>query len=205
MRSKSQETAERIKSFIFEYYRDNGRSPTVREVGKAAGISVSIAQKYLVWLRENNEIEYSGRRGISTESTDKLVDNMVSVGVIGDISCGLPMSEEERCEDYVRLPEKLVGKGTYYLLRAYGDSMTNAGIDEGDLVLVRQQKEANPGQIVVALVNNKENTLKRYLLNRDGKAYLHPENDRYPDIYPETELSIQGVAVKVLKDLEKVQ
>ena len=164
MRSKSQETAERIKSFIFEYYRDNGRSPTVREVGKAAGISVSIAQKYLVWLRENNEIEYSGRRGISTESTDKLVDNMVSVGVIGDISCGLPVSE-----------------------------------------LVRQQKEAKPGEIVVALLNNKENTLKRYLLNRDGKAYLHPENDRYPDIYPETELSIQGVAVKVLKDLEKVQ
>ena len=111
MRSKSPETTERIKSFIFEYYRDFGRSPSVREVAKAAGISVSVAQKYLVWLRDNSEIEYNGRRGISSQSTDALVDNMVPVGIIGSISCGIPQTEEEYCEDYVRLPEKLVSLG----------------------------------------------------------------------------------------------
>ena len=192
MRSKSPETTERIKSFIFEYYRDFGRSPSVREVAKAAGISVSVAQKYLVWLRDSSEIEYNGRRGISSQSTDALVDNMVPVGIIGSISCGIPQTEEERCEDYVRLPEKLVGKGTFYLLRASGDSMVNAGIDDGDLVLIRQQRNADPGQIVVALADNM-NTLKRYLQDSEGQAYLHPEN----------ELAIQGVAVKVLKYLEK--
>ena len=202
MRSKSPETTERIKSFIFEYYRDFGRSPSVREVAKAAGISVSVAQKYLVWLRDSSEIEYNGRRGISSQSTDALVDNMVPVGIIGSISCGIPQTEEERCEDYVRLPEKLVGKGTFYLLRASGDSMVNAGIDDGDLVLIRQQRNADPGQIVVALADNM-NTLKRYLQDSEGQAYLHPENEAYPDIYPENELAIQGVAVKVLKDLEK--
>ena len=202
MRSKSPETTERIKSFIFEYYRDFGRSPSVREVAKAAGISVSVAQKYLVWLRDSSEIEYNGRRGISSQSTDALVDNMVPVGIIGSISCGIPQTEEEHCEDYVRLPEKLVGKGTFYLLRASGDSMVNAGIDDGDLVLIRQQRNADPGQIVVALADNM-NTLKRYLLDSEGQAYLHPENEAYPDIHPENELAIQGVAVKVLKDLEK--
>ena len=202
MRSKSPETTERIKSFIFEYYRDFGRSPSVREVAKAAGISVSVAQKYLVWLRDSSEIEYNGRRGISSQSTDALVDNMVPVGIIGSISCGIPQTEEEHCEDYVRLPEKLVGKGTFYLLRASGDSMVNAGIDDGDLVLIRQQRNADPGQIVVALADNMNN-LKRYLLDSEGQAYLHPENEAYPDIHPENELAIQGVAVKVLKDLEK--
>ncbi len=202
MRSKSPETTERIKSFIFEYYRDFGRSPSVREVAKAAGISVSVAQKYLVWLRDNSEIEYNGRRGISSQSTDALVDNMVPVGIIGSISCGIPQTEEEHCEDYVRLPEKLVGKGAFYLLRASGDSMVNVGIDDGDLVLIRQQRNAEPGQIVVALADNM-NTLMRYLLDSEGQAYLHPENEAYPDIHPENELAIQGVAVKVLKDLEK--
>ena len=202
MRSKSPETTERIKSFIFEYYRDFGRSPSVREVAKAAGISVSVAQKYLVLLRDSSEIEYNGRRGISSQSTDALVDNMVPVGIIGSISCGIPQTEEERCEDYVRLPEKLVGIGTFYLLRASGDSMVNAGIDDGDLVLIRQQRNADPGQLVVALADNM-NTLKRYLLDSEGQAYLHPENEAYPDIHPDNELAIQGVAVKVLKDLEK--
>ena len=202
MRSKSPETTERIKSFIFEYYKDFGRSPSVREVAKAAGISVSVAQKYLVWLRDSSEIEYNGRRGISSQSTDALVDNMVPVGIIGSISCGIPQTEVEHCEDYVRLPEKLVGKGTFYLLRASGDSMINVGIDDGDLVLIRQQRNAEPGQIVVALADNM-NTLKRYLLDSEGQAYLHPENEAYPDIHPENELAIQGVAVKVLKDLEK--
>ena len=202
MRSKSPETTERIKSFIFEYYRDFGRSPSVREVAKAAGISVAVAQKYLVWLRDNSEIEYNGRRGISSRSTDALVDNTVPVGIIGSISCGIPQTEEEHCDDYVRLPEKLVGKGTFFLLRASGDSMVNAGIDDGDLVLIRQQRYAEPGQIVVALADNM-NTLKRYLLDSESKAYLHPENEAYPDIYPENELTIQGIAVKVLKDLEK--
>ena len=80
--------------------------------------------------------------------------------------------------------------------------MVNAGIDDGDLVLIRQQRNAEPGQIVVALADNM-NTLKRYLLDSEGQAYLHPENEAYPDIHPENELAIQGVAVKVLKDLEK--
>ena len=139
---------------------------------------------------------------MSSQSTDALVDNMVPVGIIGSISCGIPQTEEEHCEDYVRLPEKLVGKGTFYLLRASGDSMVNVGIDDGDLVLIRQQRNAEPGQIVVALADNM-NTLKRYLLDSEGQAYLHPENEAYPDIHPENELAIQGVAVKVLKDLEK--
>ena len=125
---------------------------------------------------------------------------MRSVAIVGAVPCG-PLTEcEESIEGYIRLPESLIGQGKFYLLKANGDSMIDAGIDDGDLVLIRQQETADVGDIVVALVEN-ENTLKRLEYNeRRGRYYLHPENETMEDIYVEN-LSVQGVAVKVLKDL----
>ena len=102
---------------------------------------------------------------------------------------------------YIDLPVALFGRGTFYLLRADGDSMVNAGINTGDLVLIRKQKSAEPGQIVVALMET-EATLKRYFPEpENNRIRLHPENDHMEDIYVPT-CEIQGVAVKVIKDLE---
>ena len=78
--------------------------------------------------------------------------------------------------------------------------MTGAGIEDGDLVLIRPSGEASHGQIAVTLVNGTDTTLKRYMTDREGRAYLHPENEKYPDIYP-SELSVQGVAIKIIKDV----
>ena len=125
---------------------------------------------------------------------------MRSVAIVGAVPCG-PLTEcEESIEGFIRLPKSLIGQGKFFLLKASGNSMTNAGIDDGDLVLIRQQDTANEGDIVVALVEN-ENTLKRLAYNgRKHRYYLHPENETMDDIYVEN-LSVQGVAIKVLKDL----
>ena len=91
--------------------------------------------------------------------------------------------------------------GSYYALRAKGDSMEDAGIFEGDLVIVRKTYTAKMGDIVVALSNHHENTLKRLVFDSElGRPVLHPENKKYKDISPE-EIEIQGVAVHVIKSL----
>ena len=97
-----------------------------------------------------------------------------------------------------------VGKGEFFLLRANGRSMIKAGIDDGDLVVIRQQDDAEPGQIVVALVDDDTATLKRYYPRRNSRVELVPENDEFRtqtiDLSVQ-HLSIQGVAVKVIKSL----
>lgn len=85
------------------------------------------------------------------------------------------------------------------MLHARGDSMTGAGIEDGDMVLIKKQEEAYPGQIVVAYVEGEGNTLKTYK-EKGGKAYLHPENPKYNDI-PIRDCKIQGIAIKVIKDI----
>ena len=114
---------------------------------------------------------------------------------------GIPLLSEENVESYVKLPTELVGRGDYYFLRANGDSMMNAGIDDGDFVLINKTTEANNGDIVVALIDN-ENTLKRlYRDDKNRKIILHPENEKYEDISVDY-CQVQGVAVKILKDIK---
>lgn len=122
------------------------------------------------------------------------------VPLLGRVACGLPRYAEENIEEYVRMPEALIGSGEFFLLRAVGDSMVGAGINEGDLVLVKRQNTAEKGQIVVALVGE-EATLKRFYPEAGKKhVRLHPENPAMKDIIvPNCE--IQGVAVKIIKDL----
>ena len=143
-------------------------------------------------------LDYDGHRSVTTQKTRALM-NMLYVPLLGAVSCGVPKFAEENIEEYVCLPESLFGRGEFFLLRAKGDSMTGAGIEDGDLVLIRQQSTAEYNQIVVALVDD-EATLKRFRPKADHVC-LHPENNRYEDIIVDSCL-IQGVAVKVIKDLE---
>ena len=124
----------------------------------------------------------------------------IRVPVLGAVACGLPKFAEENIEEFVRLPSSLFGDGDFYILRADGDSMKDAGIDSGDLVLIKHVTAAEPGNIVVALVGD-EATLKRFYPEpRQNRIRLHPENADYEDIYVGS-CEIQGIAVKVLKDL----
>lgn len=198
MRSKDKNLMAAIEKFVSDYTDSNGISPAMQEVADGVGSSKATVQRYIAQLCDDGILDYSGYRTMTSTKTKAAA---IRVPVLGTIACGIPKFAEENIEEYVRLPVALFGKGNFFILRAYGDSMIEAGIDNGDLVLIRQQNYADEGQIVVALMED-EATLKRFYPEpKKHRIRLHPENSRMDDIYVDN-CEIQGVAVKVLKDLE---
>ena len=198
MRSKDKTLMAAIEKFVCDYTDKTGISPTMQEVADSVGSSKATVQRYIAQMCDDGIIEYSGYRTMTSTKTKM---QAVRVPVLGTIACGIPKYAEENIEEYVRLPVALFGQGNFFILRAYGDSMVEAGIDDGDLVLIRQQNYADEGQIVVALIED-DATLKRFYPEpENGIIRLHPENHTMEDIIVENCI-IQGVAVKVLKDLE---
>ncbi|MDD3400384.1 MAG: transcriptional repressor LexA [Eubacteriales bacterium] len=201
MRTKNESYFERLEQYIDGYREANGASPSIREIEAALGISRSTVSRYLSFMREKGTIDYEGPRRINTREAQITRNETVKVPLLGTVACGIPKFAEENIEEYVRLPIALFGQGSFFLLRADGDSMIDANIESGDLVLIRQQSSADPGQIVVALIDNEEATLKRYYPEPENRRVrLHPENESMADIFV-PDCVIQGVAVKVLKDL----
>ena len=122
------------------------------------------------------------------------------VPIYGNVSCGRPKFIDDYLDGYLEIPQSMIGKGEFFALRAKGDSMVNAGINDGDLLVIKKQEYAEDGQIVVALIDDNV-TLKRYYsLKSEKKIILRPENEKYDDIVIETCI-IMGIAVKILKDL----
>lgn len=199
MRTKNQDTIREIERFVREYNDDNGRSPTMQEISKAVGVSTATAHRYVVSMAEDGIIDYCGVRGTSSPKSKAEVS---TAPIVGTIACGTPILAEENIEQYVRLPVSLFGRGDFFILKASGNSMIDVGIDDGDYVVIRQQDTADPGQIVVALLED-EATLKRYYPEK-LRIRLHPENakekDTYRDIFVK-HCDIQGVAVSVIKSL----
>ena len=188
-----------IVNFINAYYEENGRSPAIRTIAAAVGSNRNSVQRYLLELNEHNEIEYKAR-SIRTPKMDHIDRSFQNVGLIGSVSCGTPTLEEENISYYLPLPTRIFGKGELYLLKANGDSMIGAGIDDGDLVVVRKTTESTEGDIVVALVDD-ENTLKRFHYDKNKhEVHLHAENPKYEDIIVKS-YDIQGVATHVIKSL----
>ncbi len=198
MRTKDKALMLAIEKFVSDFTDRNGISPTMQEVSDGVGSSKATVQRYIAQLCADGIIDFSGYRTMISTKTKAQV---IRVPILGRIACGIPKFAEENIEEYVRLPVALFGKGDFFILRAYGDSMIEAGIDDGDLVLIRQQSNAEAGQIVVALIDD-EATLKRFYPEPENhRVRLHPENAHMDDIYV-TSCEVQGVAVKVLKDLE---
>ena len=197
MQYKKPEYCAMIEDYINSFRNRQGSTPSVRQIASGVGLAVGTVSKYLSYMRENGVLDYDGHRNITTRKSKGLM-NMLYVPLLGSVSCGIPKFAEENIEEYVCLPESLFGRGEFFLLRARGDSMIGAGIEDGNLVLIRQQSTAEYNQIVVALVDD-EATLKRFRPKEDHIC-LHPANNRYEDIIVDRCL-IQGVAVKVIKDL----
>ena len=202
MQHKKQEYILAIEAFIDDYRDTTGVIPTMPEIAVGVGLSTGTICKYIAHMREQGIIEYDGgQRTITTKKGLADKSAFIYVPKLGRISCGIPKFAEENIEEYVKLPVSLFGRGDFFILEAYGDSMINAGIDEGDLVLVRQQSTADYNQIVAALIDD-EATLKRFRPQLDGTIRLHPENDRLEDIVVEaSQCVIQGIVVKILKDV----
>ena len=197
MRSKNKNVLRAVERLVWEFTERRGYSPSLQEIADGAGISKTTAHRYVAKLRSDGIVGYSGYRSLVPA---RVKGGSVMVPVLGRVACGLPRYAKENIEEYVRMPEALIGSGEFFLLRAVGDSMTGAGIEDGDLVLVKRQNTAEKGQIVVALTGE-EATLKRFYPEPGKKRIrLHPENPALTDIYVSS-CEVQGVAVKVIKDL----
>ena len=203
MRSRDNELMRQILEYIDGYYLQEMRTPSTTDIANKFNISRSSAYRYLVYLKESKDIDYADGE-INTSKMSKVSKGRTTAAVVGSIPCGEAQTEEAYVEEYVSLPSSLFGKGEFYILRAKGDSMEDAGITEGDLVIIRRQHTAEIGDIVVALDDEQQNTLKRFAgFDKKGRAILEYMNE---DVYPGKqiivkELTVQGVAKHVLKSL----
>ena len=154
-----------------------------------------MVQKYVLALERSGQIERTNIGNIATPLKWKKKGSTMAP-LVGDIACGDPTEEESNIEENIELPNAIFGGGELFMLHAKGESMINAGIEEGDLLIIRKQNTAEDGEIVVALTDGK-NTLKR-IYHRNGQIVLHPENTKLKDIIAE-DCAVQGVLVSCIK------
>ena len=203
MRSKDTILKKEIYDFVNGWKRDYGTSPSLKKIADQMQVSRTTVYRYLKEMSEDGVLDYYGE-GIDTKELNGSNMNLAPAMIVGSIPCGEAQSEEQYVEAYVNLPTALFGKGEFYILRAKGDSMEDAGIAEGDLVIILRQPTAEVGDIVVALDDEQQNTLKRFAgFDEKGRAILEYMNE---DVYPGKqiivkELTVQGVAKHVLKSL----
>ena len=194
-----------LLKFIIQQIRDFNLPPSVSEMATFLKVSSKNAvAKLLNALETSGHIKTSGKaRGISVLDSlgESLEKGLISVPLLGHIQAGVPHLAEEQIEEWINLPSSLIkSRRDVFLLKVRGDSMINAGIYEGDLVIVRPVKEAKNNDIVVALLHD-EATVKR-LIYVKNRAYLKAENPDYANIYPKEDWMIQGKVVGVIRQLE---
>lgn len=197
MRSKNPELMRKIQAFAENFYIEHGVSPTKAQIAENLNIAPGTVTKYLYAMREKQMIQYDGRK-IETNLTLKRNSRYSSAAILGSVSCGPLQFEDENVEGYISLPEIIFGKGEFFVLKANGDSMINAGIDDGDWVIIKKQTTAKDGDIVVALSDGMNNL--KYFYQKDGFAILRSANEKYGDILVKN-LEIQGIAVNIIKNI----
>jgi repressor LexA len=200
-----------IWKFLTDYVDDHGYPPTVREIGEAVGLaSPSTVHAHLANLERAGLIKRDPTKPRALElrrdprpEPGRAAADVHRLPLVGDVAAGGPVLAEDNIEEYVAVPEPLARGGEEFLLRIKGDSMINAGILEGDLVVVRRAQTAEDGDIVVALAGDDETaedaTVKRFF--RDGRRVrLQPENDELEPIFAE-HVQILGKVTGVFRAL----
>ena len=180
---------QRVLNFITEQIKINGYPPTVRDIGAALGIkSTSTVQKSMTILEEEGfirkqagkrrafEVVAGGAEKPQAPAQDRA--DVVDVPLVGRVAAGMPILAEQNIEGSFPMPAQFIGKGTNFMLTVHGDSMIEAGIMDGDYILVQEQKTANNGDIVVAMINGEfesESTVKTFY-KENGNIRLQPQN-----------------------------
>jgi repressor LexA len=198
-----------IFDFIRKYSAKYGYPPTVRDIGKAEGLaSSSTVHAHLSNLEKIGLLRRDPSKPRAIELLDRAVGSAVEsvrgivrpdgLPLVGAVAAGQPILAEENIEEYVSVPEIAGGGEGAYLLRIRGESMKDAGILEGDFVVVRPQDTAQDGEIVVALLGE-EATVKRYFRESDH-VRLQPENDAMEPIRSK-EVKVMGRVVGLLRSV----
>lgn len=192
----SEEKLIMLMDYIRRFTEENGYTPSVREIAQECGIkSTATVHSYLERLQT---------RGLLSKANNKKRSmtigrsSGVSIPLIGTVTAGQPIFAYENYEDYYSFPAGEFRGDELFMLRVQGSSMINAGILDGDKIVVRRQPTAENGEIVVALVDDSA-TVKRFY-RRDGQIVLHPENDALSDmIFEDGEVSILGKVLGLMR------
>jgi repressor LexA len=198
---------EEVLKAINESFINRGLSPTIEELRKRLGVgSTRTVLRYLRWLEDEGDIErWTGARGVRALRSDMSQVQTRAVPIVGTAPAGALMMAEQNINGWIQMPKTIARPGSeYFLLRVRGTSMNKAKvgdekIEDGDLVLVRQQATANDGDIVVALIDG-EATIKR-LAKGSGYYVLKPDSDdsKHRPIIVDRDFHVQGKIVRVLK------
>ncbi len=205
MSKKGEDKQQKILAFVNEYMNENGYPPSIREICKGVGLSsTSTVHAHLETLKKNGLLEKadSKSRGLRIKSSinDIVGENdIVNVPVIGKVAAGTPILASENLERSFPIPADFVGtSANSFMLKVKGESMVEAGIFDGDYIIVKQQAVANNGEIVVALLND-EATVKTFYKEKDH-IRLQPENSAMEPIIA-TEVAIIGKVVGLIRKM----
>ena len=188
-----------IYEYILNYTKEHSYPPSVREIGAAVGLaSPSTVHMHLKALETNGYIKRDPKKPRTIEVTSddsdsaddapKLAEvkqdmsaNAISLPLVGRVAAGMPILAEQNVEENLVLPTSIVGDTSSFILRVHGESMINAGIFDGDYIVVKEQQDAHNGEIVVALIDDSA-TVKTFYREKD-RIRLQPENDSMDPIY----------------------
>ena len=198
-RDKLSKRQQAIYEFICSYTKERGYPPSVREIGSAVGLaSPSTVHMHLKVLQERGLIKRDSKKprtievvsdsSAPSEAGQKLVSptqdassNEMRLPLVGRVAAGTPILAEQNVEETLTLPTSIVGDSSSFILRVRGQSMINAGIFDGDYIVVKEQHDAHDGEIVVALIDDSA-TVKTFYREPD-RIRLQPENDTMEPIY----------------------
>lgn len=192
---RQRQMLDHIEAFI----RKNGYSPSLEEIGEMMGLSSpATVHKHLMNLEAKGRIVRRHNHSRALEIVRE-ADGPAAVPMLGYVAAGAPIEAIENPET-MEIPRDFLGARDTYVLRVKGESMIEDGIRDGDWIVVEKRERADPGQTVVALVRDREATVKRYYPERGGVIRLQPANaDMAPMRYPMTDVAIQGIVIGLLR------
>ena len=194
----NEEKLTKVMDFIRKFSEENGYTPSVREIGKECGIkSTATVHSYIEKLQTKG---YLNKQDNKKRAVTIGKGSGVNIPLLGVVTAGQPIFAYENYEDYYTFPVGEFKGDELFMLRVQGSSMIDAGIMDGDKIIVRRQQTAENGEIVVALVGDESATVKRFY-KKDGKIVLHPENEALADmIFEPEEVSVVGKVVGLMRN-----
>ena len=207
MRQIDESLMYQVMGYISQFQAERGYSPGQNEIVKRFGITAPRAYRFVHALAGKGMIELEGDNTIAMPE-HLLRCKKRHAPIIGEVRCGVPTTAIEGYEGVMEIPEEFTGDGNCFILRAKGDSMIDAGIVEGDYLIIREQNYAYSGDIVVAIQgefsDEADATLKRYKVLNDGSRILHPEN-RESEEYKDMDADDFRIVGKLISFIRKMQ
>lgn len=195
----------KVYEFIKNFIEEKKYAPTIKEICRNLSIkSTSTAHMILKNLEKKEYINREPSRNRAIVLNNEKMEfsyetNVTSIPMLGVIAAGSPIFAHENIDEFIPIPNEWLGVGEYFMLKVQGDSMIDTGIFDGDYLIVQRTNVTRNGEIVVALINGEETTVKRFYRERDGRIRLQPENPMYEAIYAD-DVQILGRVKKSIRN-----